>query len=36
MGRQNETKTQAEFNQRADEVALIAYKLIEKMDTNKG
>jgi hypothetical protein len=36
MGRQNETKTQAEFNQKADEVALIAYKLIEKMDTNKG
>ena len=36
MGRQNETKTQAEFNQKADEVVFIAYKLIEKMDTNKG
>ena len=28
--------TQEEFNKRADEVALVALKLIEKMDTNKG
>lgn len=36
MANQNKVKTQKEFAQRADEVALIAYKLIEKMDTNKG
>jgi hypothetical protein len=28
--------TQEEFNKRADDVALVALKLIEKMDTNKG
>jgi len=31
-----ETKKNEEFVNRADEIALIAYKLIEKMDTNKG
>ena len=32
----NEVKTHEEFVNEADRVAMIAYKLIEKMDTNKG
>jgi len=34
--KENKTKTHEEFVKSADDVALIAYKLIEKMDTNKG
>lgn len=36
MANQTKVKTQDEFIQKADDVAAIAYKLIEKMDTNKG
>jgi len=36
MAKENQTKTQSEFVKKAEDVALIAYKLIEKMDTNKG
>ena len=32
----NEVKTHDEFVNKAEDIALIAYKLIEKMDTNKG
>ena len=36
MAKETQTKTQSEFVNKAEDVALIAYKLIEKMDTNKG
>ncbi len=36
MPKNQEVKTHDEFLSKADDVALIAYKLIEKMDTNKG
>jgi len=36
MAKEKEVKTHDEFLAKADDIALVAYKLIEKMDTNKG
>ena len=36
MAKNQEVKTHEEFVSRTEDIALVAYKLIEKMDTNKG